>query len=250
MDERYEFIDTKSVLDYDGFLTDYTMYLDTETGEYVFIFGDNDYYGPDTDSIDHECESLEEAYEWFNDYDGAAGELEEVDECQSIEASSEEGNGYDDRVAELKENIIKRCSHYRAQLHVLSDDFETEVRDYEDLSTHYTELKQDVSDMYGIISKFDEIRKELQVIGKDPSDVESSENILASTYDEEDFDGTDLESDLIIMKQELEKVYFRLGHLQDKWFDTELSYELNDAASQVGKAFTTIRTALLVYGKQ
>ena len=29
-----------------------------------------------------------------------------------------------------------------------------------------------------------------------------------------------------------------------------LSYELNDAASQVGKAFTTIRTALLVYGKQ
>ena len=162
MDERYEFIDTKSVLDYDGFLTDYTMYLDTETGEYVFIFGDNDYYGPDTDSVDHECESLEEAYEWFNDYDGAAGELEEVDECQSIEASS----------------------------------------------------------------------------------------VKSSTYDEEDFDGTDLESDLIIMKQELEKVYFRLGHLQDKWFDTELSYELNDAASQVGKAFTTIRTALLVYGKQ
>ena len=104
--------------------------------------------------------------------------------------------------------------------------------------------------MYGIISELDEIRKELRVIGKDPSDVKSSENILAATYGEEDFEGTDVATDLEMIKEELARVYFRLGHLQDKWFDTELSYELNDAASQVGKAFTTIRTALLVYGKQ
>lgn len=250
MDERYEFIDTKSVLDSDGFLTDYTMYRDTETGMYVFIFGDNDFYGPEEDSVDHECETFEEAYEWFNDYNGFDEELDEIEECDSIEASLEDGDGYDDRVAELKENINKMCFHYRAQLHVLSDDFETEVRDYEDLSTHYTELKQDVSDMYGIISELDEIRKELLVIGKDPSDVKSSKNILASTYGEEDFEGTDVATDLEMIKNEIQKIYYRLGHLQDKWFDTDIVYELNDAGSQIGKAFTTIRTALSVYRNQ
>lgn len=63
-------IATKSVPDSDGFYTDYTMYLDTNTGEYVFVFGDNDIYSPADGNFDWQCETEEEAWEWFNSYRG------------------------------------------------------------------------------------------------------------------------------------------------------------------------------------
>lgn len=68
--EYYDFIKTKSVKDMDGFNTDYTMYKDVVTGKYVFVFGDTDIYGPEDGYFDWECDTEQEAEEWFNSYTG------------------------------------------------------------------------------------------------------------------------------------------------------------------------------------
>ena len=91
---QYFTVDSKQVKDSDGFWTDYTMYMRVETTKdkwlaflkspdskkgkipddfdtsYVFIFGDSDYYEPEIDTPDYECETEEEAYEWFDNYNG------------------------------------------------------------------------------------------------------------------------------------------------------------------------------------
>ena len=61
---------SKSVADSDGFYTDYTMYEDTENGSYVFVFGDTDLYRPEDEDFDWECDTLEEAWDWFDVYTG------------------------------------------------------------------------------------------------------------------------------------------------------------------------------------
>ena len=66
----YTEIASKQVTDSDGFMTDYTMYMNINTGEYVFVFGDKDVYSPEDGYFDWECETKEEAEEWFNSYTG------------------------------------------------------------------------------------------------------------------------------------------------------------------------------------
>lgn len=66
----YEEIASKSVPDADGFYTDYTMYYDILNDKYVFVFGDKDIYTPYYSDHDWECETEEEAWEWYNDYNG------------------------------------------------------------------------------------------------------------------------------------------------------------------------------------
>lgn len=68
--DPYTEIASKQVPDSDGFLTDYTMYRNINTGTYVFIFGDKDVYTPDNSDFDWECETEEEAKEWFDNYNG------------------------------------------------------------------------------------------------------------------------------------------------------------------------------------
>lgn len=71
----WELVDRKAVMDYDGFMTEYSMYTNGE--KYVMVFGDSDIYGPDEESDwDWETDSAEEAYEWFNDYAGFEEEEE------------------------------------------------------------------------------------------------------------------------------------------------------------------------------
>lgn len=67
---EWEMITSKYVKDADGFYTQYTMYRNLETGLYVFVFGDDDLYVPEDGWFDFETESKEEAWEWFNDYNG------------------------------------------------------------------------------------------------------------------------------------------------------------------------------------
>lgn len=67
---NFEKIASKQVPDSDGFYTDYTMYQNLETGEFVFVFGDDDYYSPEDGNYDYECDSEEEAWEWYNSYNG------------------------------------------------------------------------------------------------------------------------------------------------------------------------------------
>ena len=75
-DEHYEEIATKEIRDEDGYMTDYTMYHNLWKGTYIFMFGDKDITEPDEDYSDHECETREEADEWFESYKG----FEEDDE--------------------------------------------------------------------------------------------------------------------------------------------------------------------------
>lgn len=85
-DERYEYIKSKTVLD-DGWQTDYTMYYDWEDDKYIFIFGDNDVYDPTNESPDWECDTEEEANEWFDNYTGFDDE-EDFDECYLSETNN------------------------------------------------------------------------------------------------------------------------------------------------------------------
>lgn len=81
-------IASKSVPDSDGFSTDYTMYLDTNTGEYVFVFGDKDVYSPADGNFDWQCETEEEAWEWFNSYKGFADD-DDVEAAEEITAATD-----------------------------------------------------------------------------------------------------------------------------------------------------------------
>lgn len=67
---QYELVDRKSVLDSDGFSTDYSMYYDALNDRYVFVFGDADIYTPEDEDFDWECDTEEEAREWFDNYTG------------------------------------------------------------------------------------------------------------------------------------------------------------------------------------
>lgn len=64
----YRFIKSKEVRDDDGFITDYTWWYDERDGVHFFMFGDRDIYRPNRDYADWECDSYEEAEEWFWDY--------------------------------------------------------------------------------------------------------------------------------------------------------------------------------------
>lgn len=97
---RYVEVDSKTVPDSDGFMTDYTMYHkytttnkeffdfiktykeggypDEWSDGYVFVLGDKELYSPyESDDFDYECESKQEAYEWFDDYNGFEDEDED-----------------------------------------------------------------------------------------------------------------------------------------------------------------------------
>lgn len=69
-ESRFERIKGKSVMGTDGFYTDYTMYYDTLLDKYVFVFGDEELYSPESGNFDWECDYEREANEWFNDYNG------------------------------------------------------------------------------------------------------------------------------------------------------------------------------------
>lgn len=68
----WRLVDTKSVPDSDGFLTDYTLYA--KDGVYICMFGDTDIYEPDEDDADFVTESRIEAFRWFENYEGLVDE--------------------------------------------------------------------------------------------------------------------------------------------------------------------------------
>jgi len=84
---EWRLVRTKSVPDSDGFMTDYTWYTNGETN--IFMFGDRDYYEPDQAYADWECDSEEEAEEWFDNYEGFAEDEDELYECGSNPSKEE-----------------------------------------------------------------------------------------------------------------------------------------------------------------
>lgn len=98
---EWEEVASKQVKDSDGFWTDYTMWYNEFEDRYAFTFGDKDIYYPENAPLDWECETYEEAKEWFDDYKGFDDDddwLEDdaVEESQVIEAS--ESNEYPDKL--------------------------------------------------------------------------------------------------------------------------------------------------------
>ena len=69
-DQQWVKVASKSVVDYDGFTTDYTWYTDADGNTNIFIFGDNDIYNPYNSDPDFETEDYNEAENWFNSYEG------------------------------------------------------------------------------------------------------------------------------------------------------------------------------------
>lgn len=78
---------SKSVLDSDGFYTDYTLYTNGST--FICMFGDKDIYEPDEAYADYETESEQDAWDWFNSYTGFADEEDEEYEHYDILESTE-----------------------------------------------------------------------------------------------------------------------------------------------------------------
>lgn len=87
----WEELDRKTVLDSDGFITDYTLYYNEDEGRYVCIFGDSDYYTPENSDPDFECETEREAREWFDSYRGPGEEDDDWMEEESIKSSVDVG---------------------------------------------------------------------------------------------------------------------------------------------------------------
>lgn len=85
-EKQYKYIESKLVEDSDGFVTDYTMYFDNINNKYVFVFGDYDLYTPEDGDFDYECETAQEAREWFDNYKGFA----EKDVEESFEDDEDE----------------------------------------------------------------------------------------------------------------------------------------------------------------
>ena len=82
----WEEISSKQVPDSDGFMTDYTMYRNINTCEYVFVFGDKDIYRPEDGYYDWECETEQEAEEWFDNYHGfEESEFDDFEESYEVD---------------------------------------------------------------------------------------------------------------------------------------------------------------------
>lgn len=67
-DSNWEEIDHKMIHDFDGFLTDYTLYHNVITDEYACVSGDKDIYRPEYGEFDTEFDNYDEAIDWFNNY--------------------------------------------------------------------------------------------------------------------------------------------------------------------------------------
>ena len=91
----YKEICHKMVYDYDGFTTDYTGYMKiTPNGKenevsFVFVFGDNELYRPEDGNYDYECSNVDEAFEWFDNYNGFD---EDEDDDYDLELTSDDMN--------------------------------------------------------------------------------------------------------------------------------------------------------------
>lgn len=66
--DEWELVDKKSIRDFDGFLTEYSLYHNTVDDIYVCVFGDSDLYRPEDGEWDAEFDTYDEAIEWFNNY--------------------------------------------------------------------------------------------------------------------------------------------------------------------------------------
>ena len=74
-EEHWELIARRDIKDADGFMTEYSLY-GSNTGRIVTVYGDSDFYRPENGDIDEEFDTLQEAEEFFYDFDPFGDEEE------------------------------------------------------------------------------------------------------------------------------------------------------------------------------
>ena len=74
-EEHWELIAKRDIKDSDGFMTEYSLY-GSNTGRIVTVYGDSDFYRPENGDIDEEFDNIDEAEEWFYDFDPFGDEEE------------------------------------------------------------------------------------------------------------------------------------------------------------------------------
>lgn len=63
-------LESKSVTDSDGFVTEYTLYKRLGEEYYICMFGDREVYTPSADYADAEFDDYDQAKSWFDNYTG------------------------------------------------------------------------------------------------------------------------------------------------------------------------------------
>jgi len=111
----WEKTDSKPVYDMDGFLTEYSLWHNTLTDEWVTIFGDTDLYDPTNSDPDMEFDTnQQEAEDWFMEYGTDYGEDEDLYAATDIRGGlfdfgKEEADKYGDLIAEkLKGKTVSK----------------------------------------------------------------------------------------------------------------------------------------------
>ena len=91
-DSLWDMLESKSIRDTGGFLTEYTLYeytgdpADVNDDKYICMYGDRDLYPPDETFADFATSNEDEAYEWFENYIGP-GDEEDDDIYSAIDTS-------------------------------------------------------------------------------------------------------------------------------------------------------------------
>lgn len=133
-DSNWRELQSKSVLDSDGFYTDYTLYTNGST--FICMFGDKDIYEPDEAYADYETENEEEAYSWFDNYEGFADEddLIFIDNRKSSIVNNDPSldPGFDEYDVYSSEDLEKNADSDDALWDVI-DDEEFEFRGVQDV---------------------------------------------------------------------------------------------------------------------
>ena len=85
-EEEWEEVNHKMVQDSDGFMTDYTLYRNEGTGQYICVFGDKELYEPSLENADHVTDNENEVIEWFDSYNGFEEEnsLDGLEQLRSL----------------------------------------------------------------------------------------------------------------------------------------------------------------------
>ena len=171
---EYKKLRTKSVMDSDGFYTDYTLYK-KQDGTYICIFGDNEYYTPEDTEPDFETEDESEAIEWFDSYTGFEDDFDESKNKKIIrsehtpmstatkpqinEASQDDEDDWDfDDERHHADEETERSSNWK-RLKDLQGDFWTNL----------DELVEDIEDQLGYEVVF-KSREYLSIIDPDAED--------------------------------------------------------------------------------
>ena len=163
----YKFLDKKTVTDEDGWLNDYCLYMKaTPEGDhlqvsFVCVYGDEDLYRPEDGYYDFECDTIQEAQEWFDSY----GNEDVVDDYYEPELTSDDMNA-----GQWYESLT---------LEEMVNKFETNHIDegYYDLKNLYEATNQNMTAQE---------KQELKNIISSTNDPQTVQDFLKSKYEKDD----------------------------------------------------------------